>query len=335
MYLATLQYGEKIIFEIRQSYLADRCHTYKYRTVFNLGETPGDYIEQFDSHIVIFHNDLLAAISCHTDEDGDYLLEQLLFAFLPREVQEKIDLYQRAPPIQSRPLTSREKDDIRDQVHIFDRKRLYYLRYGAVDQSRLTNLHEKCCKVLLGQSRDEREYYFEKEEKILNPGEYLQYIYAIFNLQVHFSQSFAPFYPEALAVEEVADHFITEICRLNSDIRFWRGERPGDNLHSHLQRYLIMFFDFAPTSRSFLHDFAKQFKDSHRSFRWPEKRSTIKKERVSEIFETPYEKLRSMSQEQLNRLYRKKAMQLHPDKGGDHHHFVELTEVYNDLLRYK
>ncbi len=180
MYLATLQYREKTAYEIRQSYPADKCSTYKYKTVFNLGESPGDYIEEFDGHIALFHSDLVAAISSHTKEDEDDLLEQLLFRFLPHEVQSKIDLYHRPDTAKRTPLTSHEKDDIRDQVHIFDRKRLYYLRYGAVDQSRLSNLHEKCCKVLLYQSRDEREYYFREEEIIITSLNSLQSITIFF-----------------------------------------------------------------------------------------------------------------------------------------------------------
>ena len=42
-----------------------------------------------------------------------------------------------------------------------------------------------------------------------------------------------------------------------------------------------------------------------------------------------------MSREQLTRLYRKKAMDLHPDRGGDHDLFIELTEVYESLQRMK
>jgi curved DNA-binding protein CbpA len=42
-----------------------------------------------------------------------------------------------------------------------------------------------------------------------------------------------------------------------------------------------------------------------------------------------------MTREQQNRLYRKKAMKLHPDGGGDHELFIELTEIYNELLRTK
>jgi curved DNA-binding protein CbpA len=42
-----------------------------------------------------------------------------------------------------------------------------------------------------------------------------------------------------------------------------------------------------------------------------------------------------MTGAQLNRLYRKKAMQLHPDRGGDHDLFIELTAVYESLRQMK
>jgi hypothetical protein len=73
----------------------------------------------------------------------------------------------------------------------------------------------------------------------------------------------------------------------------------------------------------------------HRKFRWPERKSSHSPERISEIFTTSKEVLDKMTREQLNRLYRQKAMQLHPDLGGDHDLFIELTEIYNELLRTK
>ena len=126
------------------------------------------------------------------------------------------------------PLTDAERDRIACQIHLFDRRRLYYLRYGAVDQSRLSRLHEKTCRPLLDQSRDEREFYFTAEETALQPGHYLQYVYAIFNLQRYFHQSFAPWLPESLAFDEMAEHFEQELCRLNNDSQFWqkRATRP-------------------------------------------------------------------------------------------------------------
>jgi predicted 2-oxoglutarate/Fe(II)-dependent dioxygenase YbiX len=37
----------------------------------------------------------------------------------------------------------------------------------------------------------------------------------------------------------------------------------------------------------------------------------------------------------LSRLYRRRAQELHPDKGGDHETFLRLTAAYHKLLRVK
>ena len=42
-----------------------------------------------------------------------------------------------------------------------------------------------------------------------------------------------------------------------------------------------------------------------------------------------------MSRRNLARLYRRKAQELHPDKGGDHDQFVRLTRAYNELMKSK
>ncbi len=332
MYLAKLQDGLETSFEIRRSYLTEG-NSYSYRIVYKLGHNPSQFIEPFDDHIVLFNNDLLEAVSAQTSGDGESLLEQLLWDFLPKETKRRLAMFQGRGAYRSGPLTELNRKEIASQVHIIDRRRLYYLRYGAVDQSRLSRLHEKCCRPLLGQSRDEREYYFAAEERVIESGNYLQYVYAIFNLQQYFHQSFAPWLPESLAWDEMADHFVNELCRLNKDRRFWQAEETADFLHHHLTRYLIMFFDYTPAVRSFFADFAKSFMAGHRTFRWPERKSSRSPEKVSKIFATPYEELKKLTREQLNRLYRKKAMQLHPDRGGDHDLFIELTEIYNELLR--
>jgi hypothetical protein len=268
-----------------------------------------------------------------TREDADTLLERLLWNFLPLETRQRNAQFQKHSTFRTGPLSVKDKQDIANQVHLFDRRRLYYLRYGGVDQSRLSRLHEKCCRPLIDQSRDEREYYFAAEESVLMPGDYQQYIYAIFDIQKHFHQSFAPWLPEALAHDEVADHFLVELCRLNSDSRFWQQATNRSSLHRHLVRYLVMFFDFVPARKSFFEDFARTFMADHRTFRWPEKKPNQSPEKISEIFATPYAELQQMNRDQLNKIYRKKAMQLHPDKGGEHDLFVELTDVYSDLLR--
>ncbi len=334
MYLAKLHDASGTSFQIRQSYLTED-NSYGYRTVFKLGYNPSRFIEPFDNHIVLFNHDLLEAISSQITGDGESVLERLLWDFLPKETQRRLAMFHDRSVSRSGPLTDLDRKEIASQIHVFDRRRLYYLRYGAVDQSRLSRLHEKCCRPLLGQSRDEREYYFAAGESILEPGNYLQYIYAIFNLQKYFHQSFAPWLPEALAWDEMADHFVRELCHLNSDHRFWQAEKTTPFLHHHLARYVIMFFDYSPAVRSFFTDFAKKFMADHRTFRWPERTPSNSPEKVSEIFATPYKELKTLNREQLNRLYRQKAMQLHPDRGGDHDLFIQLTEVYNELLRTK
>ncbi len=42
-----------------------------------------------------------------------------------------------------------------------------------------------------------------------------------------------------------------------------------------------------------------------------------------------------MNKSDLTKLYRQKAHELHPDKGGEHDSFVRLAEAYKQLLREK
>jgi len=332
MYLAHLHTGSRVSYQIRQSF-QPAAGIFRYRIVYDLGEDPTSFIEPFTDHIVLFNEDLLQAVEHHTNREGNAILEQLLYRFLPEEMQRRIDLF---PPRSAGQTTSalcKNEKNIPGHIHLFDRKRLYYLRYGAVDQSRLSRLHEKCCVPLLDMSRDQREYFFAAEELVLSPGDYQQYIFAIFDIQKHFHQSFAPWFPEALAKDEIVEHFLEAICRLNRDKAFWIGESINAHLHHHLVRYLIMFFDFSPDHRSFTHEFAESFMRDHRQFKWPGKNPPQTPEKISKIFSTPYNTLKTLSKEQLNKLYRKKAMKLHPDKGGDHDLFVELTEIYQHLRR--
>ena len=334
MYLAKLRSGPLLTYEIRQSYHQAE-QTFSWRTVFRLGPDPRRFIIDCADHVILFDTHLVAAVSAHTEHDSEPLLEKLLADFLPEEITRRHKMFQSRTSYRVRPLTDADRDNIAHQVHLFDRRRLYYLRYGAVDQSRLARMHEKICRPLLGQSRDEREFYFTAEERVLTPGDYLPYVYAIFNLQQYFQQSFAPWLPESLAFDEIADHFEQELCRLNRATRFWQTEQPGHFLHPHLTRYLFMFFDSVPNQRSFMADFAKSFMADHRRFRWPERQAARSAEKISALWATSYDQLKKMTGAELTRLYRKKAMQLHPDRGGDHDLFIELTAVYNELLKTK
>ncbi len=332
MYLAIISHGSSLSYQIRQSYRDADTGLYHYRLIFDLGNSPADHFRILAEGIPIFDDDLDRAVRAHAGKHSQMLLEKLLWRFLPRETRQHLSRFTREDRIVPGPLTAEDRRQIERQIHMFDRRRLHFLYYRAIDQSRLYTLREKALRPFLGQSRDEREYRFRTMEVDLDSGEFRNYIYATFNLQRHFSASFAPFLPEGLPPEEIADAFLEEICRLNADSRFWQGEGLPDALHPHLVRYPVMLFDFTPRNRTYSEDAIRQFISSHRRFRWPKRTPPVSEEKMSTIFSTPSAELRKMGRRQLTRLFRRLALQLHPDQGGDHDRFVELSEAYHFLL---
>lgn len=333
MYLATIQSGMTRSYQIRMSYYDNKSDVYRHRLVFDLGTKPSDYMELLGETAVYFSSELEHAIGEYSEQDPDTVLEKLLWTFLPYETRERLSRFDRSNHYSPKPFSDEDRKQVDRQVHIFDRRRLYYLYYRAIDQSKLFFMRETVFRQLFGQSRDEREYHFTELEKRLEPGEYRNYIYAIFQLHRHFTYSFAAFLPEALPEDQVADKFIEELCSINTSPSFWKGDEAASLLHPHLKRYLFMFFDFTPQNRLFENDFVRQFISSHRTFRWPERQPDISQEKISEIFGQNWENLKKMNSKELTRLYRKKAMELHPDQGGDQEKFVELTEIYSMLQR--
>ena len=111
--------------------------------------------------------------------------------------------------------------------------------------------------------------------------------------------------------------------------------KSADRLHDYLVRYVLMYFDYDYAPGSFLEDYLRQFINSRRDYRPPFKNPAVALRKASRIFAESKETLKNMSREDLARLYRRKAQELHPDKGGDHDRFVALTEAYHALLRTK
>lgn len=335
MYLAAHRTATGTTYQIRQSYQDSATGWLNHRLIFDLGPKPADHMEIMADVAVFFSGELENTVSRYTDQDTGPLLEQLLWQFLPHPIRQHLSRFHRTERYVPGPVTGKEKEKIEQQIHIFDRRRLYYLHYRAIDQSRLYTLRDRALRPFLDQCRDEREYCMSEREKALTPGEYRNYIFAIFNLQRFFNQSFATFLPEALPEDEVADRFVESLCDLNQTPSFWSGETFSSMLHPHLVRYLVMFFDFAPAGRSFEAEYVRRFMNNHRTFRWPKRNPTVSEERISEIFGRSHTELKKMKRKELSRLYRKIAKKLHPDQGGDQASFVELTEVYSTLLSGK
>lgn len=332
MYLAIIGEGEEQRYIIRKSYFHQERDCYCYRSIFDLGSDPSRYIEQYSENVFCFNESLEEGIARGYDGDPTPVLEELLWDFLPVEEKQRIMMFRRHRNTRITPLTAKEKEEINHHIHLFDRRRIYYIRYGAVDQGRIFRLDDKIYRPLLFKCRDEKEYYFKEQERVLEPVEFKTYIYAIFNLQQSFSEIYASFMPEALDQEKVEDSFIRELCGLNGDRSFWSGEKIDYFLHKHLYRYIIRFFDLDFQSRSFDTDFVHSFHNAHRKFRWPERKSVVTEEEVDALFGEKIEVLKKMQKEELVRLFRKKAKEYHPDRGGDHERFIKLSNIY-DVLR--
>jgi hypothetical protein len=222
-----------------------------------------------------------------------------------------------------------------DDIHIFDKRRAHYLKFGRSDQRHLGRMPLKYFSGLLNKSRDELEFDFMDMEAALNPREFKIYTFTIFDLQQYFYESFARNQPQMLNQEQVDDYFITRICRLNQDSAFWAGMPVSDRLHGHLIRYVLMHFDHDYGPGSFLEDYLRQFINSRRNYRPPYKSRASSLKDAAPILGESVEKLKQMSRRELIRLYRRKAQELHPDKGGDQDQFVRLTEAYQDLIKRK
>jgi hypothetical protein len=333
MYLARIHAGGLTRYCLRQSYFDEQQDCYLFRQIFDFGPEPGDFIDHADDQGPVFVPELVEAVArAGAGHRAINLLETLLQEFFTPEERRQLDRFRRSIPIRNLPFTAADEARLEREIHLIDRKRLYFLRYGAVDQSRLARMHKKLCRPLFGQCRDEREFSFREQEKVLSPAEYRTYVFAIFDLQRFFGESFARWLPEALDQAMMGERLVEEICRLNADGNFWAGMSANSSLHPHLQRYLVMFFDYGYPERSFAQDFARQFADRHRIFRWPEN-SLSASEKVLALFGKDMEELRRLSKRDLTRLYRQRAKDLHPDSGGDHQRFIELNAVYEGLKK--
>ncbi len=335
MYLATLTRGQTKHYEIRQSLPGDDHRYLEYQVVFDLGGDPGRYIERLSDDICYFSAELEDRLQQETSEDASLILEELLWDFLPAEEQTRLSIFRHRGKARVSALSEGERSAIEKDIHLFDRRRLYYLRYGAVDQSRIFRLNPKLYRPLLNKCRDEREFYLLDLEKALQHNELRTYVFAIFDLQRHFTESFSATMPEALNQIDIADFFIEEICSLNDDISFWRTGTGGTSLHDHLIRYMIMFFDHGYGRRSLFDDFVREFMGRHRAFSWPEKKPAVSTGQAEKIFQRKWQKLQKMSRRELTRLYRERAKELHPDSGGNHEQFIELNGAYASLMARK
>jgi len=160
-------------------------------------------------------------------------------------------------------------------------------------------------------------------------------MYAIFDLQRFFTESYAYSMPEALDGDKLDQYFLKQICRLDSDRTFWEGMQRPDRLPDYLVRYVIMYFDYTFAAGMGMEEYINNFMNSRRRFMPPKSGRRVSMAEAATVFGISRSELNVMSRAELKKLFRTKARELHPDKGGSHEHFIELANAYQDMLRTK
>ena len=334
MYLAEHFINGRKRYAIRDSQYDPGADCWVSRELFDLGGAPADFIRYPGGNSFYIDERIgerLATQGCAYDLCE---LEELFWCFIRKDIRQKLEPFhcrgrRRGPGRKKREAAGRQ------DVHFFDKRRLYYLRCGAVDQRNIERVPQRFFSGLRNKSRDEIEQYFIGLEKSLNSREYKLYAYSAFDLQRHFVASSARYVPQALDREEMDGNFLRELCRLHRDKSFWAGFPLPEKLHAYLVRYAVMFFDFEFDGASAWQEYLQNLISSKRYYRPPPPKAKAAMSDIAEIFGVPGEILQKMDKGELAKLYRKKAHELHPDKGGTHEAFVKLAEAYKELLLRK
>jgi hypothetical protein len=328
MYLAAIPEKQWHRFVIRESYWDRDC--YRSRDLVDLGCDPTEFIVYPGGRAYYVDPELEDQILDHGGTYDADELEALLWPFVDEDVRYAVESFRR----RWTPAERAVDRDKRQKVHLFDKRRIHFLRFGQMDQGFIGRVPAKIFRPIRNRSRDEIEQHFLQAERILKPHERKAYVYVIFDLQRFFSELCAKTMPQGLNQEAVDDYFVQELCRLNTDGVFWAGMPLRDHLQDYLVRYLLMYFDLEYGRSDFLENLINQFRNAHRRHRWPEpKRMPLDK--AARIFDVNPEELPRMTRRQVTRLFRQRALRCHPDQGGKPTEFIRLSEAYKAIMQSK
>jgi hypothetical protein len=333
MYIAIIKTNQGTRYRLKHSVCQDGV--WLARDILDLGDDPGAYLVYPGGNAFYVSEDVQdAVLKKRSDLDYD-LLEDIFWPFVRGDIRLKIG------PIRDREQSWRgpkklpydQEKTILEQIHPFDKRRLLYLKCGGIDLSRIDQVPLKIFHPLLSMSRDEIEQRFIWMEAELEQDEYREYVYASLNLQRFFTKPSARLLPQTVDQEDLETAFMETLCRLNRDAFFWQGFPTTPGLQDYLIRFAVMFFDYP-----FRHDSpwarrAREFMDSHRTHRDPVSRKPpVPTDELQELFGVPKDELLEMSKKELTRVFREKAMNHHPDHGGDPDSFIRLFAAYESLM---
>lgn len=299
-----------------------------FRNLYDLGPDPAVHILYPGGNAFYFDESMEEALSASGAVYDSDDLEEIFLPWIRSDVRNRIqDFMKRSIRSTHKKLTEAQKEEILKTVPEFDKRRAHYLKFGTMDQGPVENMPAVLFTRHIHKSRDEIEQWFFRQESRLSLRELKSYVYTVFNLHRFFQGMLAKKMPHVLDQDKVDEYFLSEVCRMNSDV-YHRDKILDD----HLIRYLIMFFDHAYAETTLLDDMAHAFMNRHRKFR-PRPVKSITVEKACTLFNIKPDELKTLTKKQLARRYRKLARKVHPDTGGTHEKFVELSEAYDILLK--
>ncbi|MDA8165116.1 MAG: hypothetical protein M0017_08825 [Desulfobacteraceae bacterium] len=260
-------------------------------------------------------------------------LEELFLPFAPAHLREVRQRWWQRPSRRPRRvrLLPPHRKRLEAQVGLFDRRRLWYLTTGATDLATIGLVPIEAFVVLGDKSRDEIEQYLLAREQRLDPAGHRRYLFAIFNLQHWFIYLQGRSMPPELDRPYLDQLFLDELCRVNGDPRFWMRDDPPWQLHPHLTRYATMYFDADWDWDPFREEDYARGRGAGEERR-ARRQGADDSGEADALFGRSMGELRAMSRHELTQLYKKRALQLHPDHGGDPEQFVLLTQAFEALL---
>ncbi|MGM0417673.1 MAG: hypothetical protein ACQEQS_03010 [Thermodesulfobacteriota bacterium] len=325
MYLAAEQKNNTFYYTIRKSFKKGNIYTFK--NLFFLGSSPEKFIRYEGRNGFFIDENLINQINKKGVKADQKNIEHIFYRFLPYEIQVSLETFDRT----SHKSKSSAKNMSFEDVHPFDKFRLYHLKFENQRETYLNNIPLKFFSHLSGKSRDEIEQYFLFEEQKIKNREIKNYLFACFNLQYYFSGRFKKLHPELCPEKDLDNAFLEQVCNLNTDKAFLAGTGPFKGLYHYLKRYVILFFDydFYPDriNEDFINNFINSRKRPGTFYKKPEPESFIK------FFEKSFEELKKTDKKEVKKIFRIQAKKLHPDKGGSSRDFNELINCYKSVVK--
>ena len=323
MYLASIKKNNGINYVIRISLKKDDYYTHK--DLFFIGKNPLKFVHFAGRNAFYIDELVIDKINKKGVYADQMSIEHMFMPFLPFEIRSVVQAFQKRSKIR---IKIKEKE--LEGIHPFDKFRLYYLKFQDQRQTYFQRLPLKFFSCFAFKSRDEIEQYFITEEKVLSENQIKDYLFASFNLKYYFSGYFKRIYPELCPEDELDNAFLEQICNLNSDQIFFKGMPQFSGLHDYLKRYAAMFFDSKFYSERINEEILENFINRNRKYK-----PLVKKPEdiyFIEFFGETYLNLKKLDKKEIKKIFRKNAMKLHPDKGGNNKKFAHLCDCYKSLM---